>query len=184
MKAKSVTAPMMAITGLVALSSVCFNGARAAVTYSGSFDPIQIGTSIDPQILNVSLSWTETNFLSANAMVTGFDSCGGNDGFICDGALQVTATTFDGEAVEELVLPLFQPVRGDLTLIAYFAPSAITADGDYLSVGGTGASLDVTGSGSISAAVPEASTWAMMLIGFVGLVGAALHRSRRNAAPA
>jgi PEP-CTERM motif len=182
MKAKSVKARMMAVTGVVALSSVCFTGARAAVTYSGSFDPIQIGTSIDPQILNVSLSWTETNFLSANAKVTGFDSCGGNDGFICEGALQVTATTFDGEPAEELVLPLFQPVRGDLTLIAYFDPSAITADGDYLSVGGTGASLHVTGSGSISASAPEPSTWAMMLIGFAGLGGAMLRRARSGAA--
>ena len=67
----------------------------------------------------------------------------------------MTATTFDGEAAEELTLPLFQPVRGDLTLTTYFDPSAITADGDYRSVGGRGASLDVTGAGSISAAVPE-----------------------------
>jgi PEP-CTERM motif len=33
-------------------------------------------------------------------------------------------------------------------------------------------------------AVPEPSTWTMMLIGFAGLGGAMLHRARRNAATA
>jgi PEP-CTERM motif len=181
-RSKLPKAAIAAITGVVALSSVCFSSARAAVTYSGSFDPIQIGTSDDLQTLSVSFSWTQTNFLSANTLVTTFTSCGGNDGFICEGGLQVTATTFGGEAAEQLSLSLFQPVRGDLTLTTYFDPSAITADGDYRSVGGRGASLDVTGAGPISAAAPEPSTWAMMLIGFAGLGGAMLRRARRGAA--
>jgi hypothetical protein len=61
--------------------------------------------------------------------------------------------------------------------------ATITGDGgvDYVALAASNAAalgLDV------SSGVPEASTWAMMLIGFAGLGGAMLRRARRGAATA
>jgi hypothetical protein len=63
--------------------------------------------------------------------------------------------------------------------------ATITGDGgfDYSALAASNAAaLGLDGSGVAGA--PEASTWAMMLIGFAGLGGAMLHRARTGAATA
>jgi hypothetical protein len=58
---------------------------------------------------------------------------------------------------------------------------------DYVALAASNAKalgLGVGGGGGVSSVVPEASTWAMMLLGFAGLGGAMLRRARRGAAPA
>jgi hypothetical protein len=53
---------------------------------------------------------------------------------------------------------------------------------DVLTPGGSPTFLSGSNYSSIVSGVPEASTWAMMLIGFTGLGGAALRRARRGEA--
>ena len=55
----------------------------------------------------------------------------------------------------------------------------VEADGPYLGgAGGANSLADLFKPGAIPGAVPEPSTWAMLLLGFAGLAGAAAHRRK------
>jgi PEP-CTERM motif len=160
---------MFRLFAVIALVGAVFtpSNSRADVTYSGSFDTILEGTSVNFFNLNVAFSWTQANFLSQDANIMTFNNCGGNS-FVCRG-LDLTSVTVGGHPTEQLSLDIFRPDKGDLVLTTFFAPSAFASDGDYRNTSGLGASLNVTGEGPIASAVPEPSTWTMMLLGFVGL---------------
>jgi hypothetical protein len=71
---------------------------------------------------------------------------------------------------------------GPITLCQGFAGSALLAGGNYyLDVSGVGGSNSHYG-GDITtqAAVPEPSTWALMIVGFAGIVFMGAARKRRN----
>jgi PEP-CTERM motif-containing protein len=166
---------VIALTGAIFTSSA----SQAAVTYSGSFDTFVEGTSLDPMILSIAFSWTQPNFLAEDTTINSFNSCGGDE-FICTG-LNLTSIPTVGASTEQLQLDLFRPDLGDIDLTTFFVPSDFVSDGDYRNTSGRGASLDVTGSGPITSAVPEPSTWAMMILGFAG-IGFMTHGRRPNQA--
>jgi PEP-CTERM motif len=62
-------------------------------------------------------------------------------------------------------------------------PTTIDGGSSFQAVGGTGAALGrpITGTLTISAAVPEPSTWAMMILGFVGVGFMAYRRKSKPA---
>ena len=54
---------VIALTGAIFTSSA----SQAAVTYSGSFDTVVEGTSLDPVLLNAAFSWTQANWFVPHA---------------------------------------------------------------------------------------------------------------------
>lgn len=78
-----------------------------------------------------------------------------------------------------LVFGVGDPIAPNLDTQTGFAYGFNPWNGAYLLAGPNGAYLLDSGTSTFTAAVPEASTWAMMLIGFAG-VGFTAYRRKRN----
>jgi hypothetical protein len=164
---------------------------NAAVLFSGSTEGC-FGSGCIPIIANPSfahLAFASTTFSDISAGTT-FDLGSfslGNGSFTYDEAfdLVVSFTEPVGSGSKMFVSEIDGHVHGngaDVPLTVTFDPSTLAFNGFTLTVNdltgvGTGAPVELTG--TITAAVPEPATWAMMILGFCG-VGFLAYRRKEN----
>jgi hypothetical protein len=167
--------------------------ANAAVLFSGNTEGC-FGTGCVPIIANPSfahLSFSSTTFSNISAGTT-FDLGSfslGNGTFTYDESfdLLVSFTAPVGSGSKQFVSEIDGHVHGngaDIPLTVTFDPSELAFNGFTLLVNdlpgiGTGDPVELTG--VITAAVPEPSTWAMMILGFCG-IGFMTYRRKQSGA--
>jgi hypothetical protein len=161
------------IFGLVAATALVLGGASPAsadvtYTFTGNF---QNGNLFPP---NASFSVTTANFITSDETFTVAQSnlsCG--DNFVqCTGISFLTHFT----PGQDVVAINFNTGTASETEYYDFAPTAFTTAGVVSQDAGT-----FGNNGTLITAVPEPSTWAMLLLGFAGLGFMAY---RRKAKPA
>lgn len=170
-----------AIGAIAVALAIASAPSNAAVLYSGSTEGC-FGTGCVPIIAHPSfenLSFSSTTFSDISAGTTfnlGSFSLG-NGTFTYDETfdLAVSFTEPVGSGSKLFVSDIAGHVHGngaDVPLTVTFDPSELAFKGFTLTVNdltgiGTGGPVELTG--VITTAVPEPSTWAMMILGFCGL---------------
>jgi PEP-CTERM motif len=148
------------IFGLVAATALVLGGASPAsadvvYTFTGNF----LGSNFDPP--NASFSVTTANFINSDETFTVAQSnlsCG--DNFVqCTGISFLTHLT----PGHDVVAINFNTGTASETKFYQFAPTAFTTPGVAFMDNPFGDDATLT------TAVPEPSTWAMMILGFCGL---------------
>jgi hypothetical protein len=173
-KHTSLVAAVAAIAGSAAIASpVPVVPTGVTYTFTGNF---QTGNFV-PE--NASFSFTVPTAITSDQTFTAAQShlsCG--DSFVqCTGASFLT----DSTAGQDVVTINFNTLNSSQQEFYYFSATAFDTNSINPQDGGpffSNASLTTTG---ITAAVPEPSTWAMMILGFVG-IGAMTYRRGKTAA--
>jgi hypothetical protein len=181
------------LTGLIALSGLAgFSGSASAFTIDFGFndnEPITV-TSVPANTLLLATSVTVPSVTSDNPLVTALTisspislSVGSTVTISFDvGATPFTDTVSVTNVTRSAVgheVDVFS--AGDLTG-DHLGPNVSELDFTFNQAGGTGNDISGSGTYTTSSIVPESSTWAMMLVGFIGLGYAALRRSSKGRA--
>lgn len=163
-----------ATVGDAALTDVRLIGtgfAAGPFTPTGSFDAFVVGGPITSALLTIRLGgFTPSNPVDGpNILML--------DGMAVNAAFLNSFSSSDGEDIETLSYAL------DATFFAALSDGLVSLNGTHISEGSGFGSfqvdflrLDINGG---AGAVPEPSTWAMMLLGF-GAVGFAMRRKKAN----
>jgi hypothetical protein len=155
--------------------------AATAGTYT---DPANPGFCVGPSLgcaigfgLSGSFAFTDLTPTSSTITFTFFGSTAGAapGTFVIDLGNFVTT---DGDKITNVTYASGNLAGGDFNQVSWNGTDAVFtgSNPDFTALGGDTVVFDVT---ETAAAVPEASTWAMMLIGFASL-GFAAYRAKRN----
>jgi len=177
---------LAALVAALAVCAICTGAQASAVTYSasGSLNG-QLGNN------NFSFSFVSADFITTDVLGVALSNCslsGGAAGFSCGPSnfKPHFDVNFDPSNPQT-------PLYYDLIELGYDDGHGGTGSGTIFFADGTFAQLGIFGiditrigvspdaSLTIASAVPEPSTWAMMILGFVGLGTIAYRRKSRTA---
>lgn len=169
-------------TGAASLTSNDANFANITVNAQGS--PILPKADLSSVTLDAtaSASFTGTHDLTIDVLQTAITGTGNTlstftvNGLVNDPGPTTESTFADGALLSSHTFPigLLDGSVGPLSA----SPGAFTSDAVQYAVAFTAPSQSFGGSVQLTTGVPEASTWAMMLIGFMGLAFGAFTRKR------
>jgi hypothetical protein len=181
------------LTGQLTLTLTSIDGNKFNFSYSmynNSADPITasrisgIGFNVDPNVTGVSAdpsSIFEVTGLNANFASLGAEVCfGGGPGTCPQAGGQAGNSVAFGDTKSGSFTLNFASAQTEITL-SNFLDRYQSIEGINGVSSAVGLGTPVRGGGLPPPAVPEASTWAMMLIGF-GAVGSAIRRRRAHPA--
>jgi hypothetical protein len=140
-------------------------------TFGNSFNPVAPATSINPGMFTDVFNFNLTGPSLANGSLISISLNGGNN---IDFTCATCAVLLDSTAFTLVSTGTTDTFTLNPTSLA-LGPHAFTITGNIVS----GPSASYTGTFNLNLPVPEASTWAMMLLGF-GAIGMAMRGRRRS----